>query len=83
MSDQIDAIINRILVEERLKDAEVVVTPVPIIKYHCDSEHYGVEYNEATEVAIYTIDANKQTIKTDIPLKQRNYYVDSGYWKLC
>ncbi len=79
----LDEIINRILVEERMK-TEVVVAPVPpTIKYRCDSEHYSITYNEALERAEYLPDGQTETLVVDIPLKQRNYYVDSGYWKLC
>lgn len=78
----LNTIINRILAEERMK-TEVVKTPVPVPSYRCDSEKYSVEYNEGTETAIYTIDQTGGKIETPIPLKQRNYYVDSGYWKLC
>lgn len=78
----LDLIINRILSEERLK-TEIVETPVPVLRYRCDAEKYSVEYNEAMETAIYTIDQTGGKIESNIPLKQRNYYVDSGYWKLC
>lgn len=78
----LDLIINRILTEERLK-TEIVKTPVPVLRYRCDSDKYSVEYNEGTETATYTIDQTGGTIETPITLAQRNYYVDSGYWKPC
>ncbi len=72
-------IIDRILVEERLK-TETVISEVPILKYRCDEHRYNIRYNEATEMALYDFDGQVGSIETAIPLKQRNYYVDSGYW---
>jgi hypothetical protein len=79
----LDEIMNRILVEERLKKEEVIVEQVPVIGYRCEEHGYSILYNDATEIARYTFDGQAGFIETDIPLKQRNYYVDSGYWKLC
>lgn len=81
MFQDLDTIINRILAEERVK-TEVVTTPVPQPRYRCDEGKFNIEYNEATEVARYFFDGQEGFFETPIPLKQRNYYVDTGYWKV-
>jgi len=78
----LDDIINRILVEERIK-SEVVVSDILIYRYRCAEHGYSISYNEATETAQYAFDGQAGFIETNIPFAQRNYYIDSGYWKLC
>jgi len=76
----LDDIINRILVEERLK-TEVVVEEMPLQRYRCEEHGYSIVYNEGTEKAHFYFDGQPGYMETDMPLKQRNYYIDSGYWK--
>ena len=76
----LDDIINRILVEERLK-TEVVIEEVPWQRYRCQEHGYNIRYNEGLEKALYYFDGQAGYVEADISLKQRNYYIDSGYWK--
>lgn len=76
----LDDIINKIVVEERQK-TEVSVTDLVWLSYRCIEHNYNIRYNEDLEKAQYYFDGQAGCIEVDIPVAQRNYYVDSGYWK--
>lgn len=65
------------------KKSEIVATDLIILRYRCDEHQYTIHYSEELEKAKYVFDGQEGFIDTDIPLKQRNYYLDSGYWKTC
>lgn len=78
--NMLDDIINRIIVEERIK-TEIVVADIEWLKYRCTEHQYNVRYNEDFGKAQYYFDGQAGYIETDISVAQRNYFIDSGYWK--
>lgn len=62
------------------KELAAALSRAAIEEYKCPTDHYKIRYNIATEIAEFDF-GKHGTLKRRLSLAQRNFYLQSNYWK--